>query len=371
MEHLLIILVKIIIFQFIRFFKEDFTMNRNIKRLLSAFLALFLLTSIVGCSKKSPETASVKQSWNAEASRGDVADAKSKVSVQYNEPVDANGAMQYDQAPEADSATALTGTGEASKAYNNNILNERKIIRNANITVEVDNFDTAYGKIEYIIGNIGYIQESKISKVKHYVDNKEVLSTNGVITIRVDADKFSSVLKDIKGLGLLTDENIKTDDVTEKFFDIESRLRLIRYEESRLEEYLKKISDPDTIFKTERRLTEIRVEIEQLTGNLNKLSDLVKLSTITINMNEKLPKSLSTPVKPSYWGKLKDNFLGSLGGVVDFLGNLLIFIVAAFPVLLLLALIFFAVFFIYKKVFKRRFRKVQQASTTDENDIEG
>jgi len=33
----------------------------------------------------------------------------------------------------------------------------------------------------------------------------------------------------------LTDENIKTDDVTEKFFDIDSRLRLIRYEESRLE----------------------------------------------------------------------------------------------------------------------------------------
>lgn len=345
-------------------------MNRNIIRLLSAFLSLSLLTSIVGCSKKSPNTEAIKQYNDTEVSRNNLADTKSKVSVQFNEPVDSNGASQNAQAPEADSATALTGTGEAGTAFKNNILSERKIIRNANISVEVDNFDTAYGKIEYIIGSIGYIQESKINKVKHYVDNKEVLSTNGVITIRVDADKFSSVLKDIKGLGLLTDENIKTDDVTEQFFDIESRLRLIRYEESRLEEYLKKISDPDTIFKTERRLTEIRVEIEQLTGNLNKLSDLVKLSTITINMNEKLPKSLSTPVKPSYWGELKDNFLGSLGGVVDFLGNLLIFIAAAFPVLVLLALIYFAALFAYKKFFKRKFKKVKQASSTEEKEIE-
>ena len=53
------------------------------------------------------------------------------------------------------------------------------------------------------------------------------------------------------------------------------------------EEIFEKVEDPDIIFKTEKQLTEIRHEIETLTGTLNKLNDLVELSTITINMDEK------------------------------------------------------------------------------------
>ncbi|OPZ90063.1 MAG: hypothetical protein BWY74_02470 [Firmicutes bacterium ADurb.Bin419] len=295
----------------------------------------------------------------------------SEQTLQFNEDISKNNADTDTNIDiNVDDSTALTGTGEASKALSNPIVNQRKIIRNANITVEVDNFDAAYGKVEYIIGNTGYVQESKITKAKHYVDGKEVLVTKGVIIIRVDAEKFNEVLKDIKGLGLLTEENIKTDDVTSQFFDVESRLRLIRYEESRLEEYLKKIEDPDTIFKTESRLTDIRHEIEQLTATLNKLSDLVKLSTITINMNEKLPDSLAKPVDTSYFGKLRDNFLESLFAVIDFLGNLLIFLVASLPSLLLLAIIFFAGYFLYKKFFKKKTKPQNKENPPAKKDVE-
>lgn len=151
---------------------------------------------------------------------------------------------------------------------------------------------------------------------------------------------------------------------------MESRLRLVKYEESRLEEYLKKIEDPDTIFKTESRLTDIRHEIEQLTGTLNKLSDLVKLSTITINMNEKLPESLTKPVETSYLGKLKNNFLESLNGVVEFLGELLLFIVASLPTLFILGIIAFAAYSVYKKFFRNKMKKKNQESPADNKDLE-
>ncbi|WP_010251602.1 DUF4349 domain-containing protein [Acetivibrio cellulolyticus] len=344
-------------------------MKRNILKCFSTLLGLLLLISMVGCSSNE-KNANIK----AEAPYEDTNvkrefSKESDLSVELGKNTKADGEQSNASTADTNNSTAFTGTGETSKAVNNSILSQRKIIRNANITVEVDNFDAAYGKIEFIIGNVGYVQESKINKVKQYVDNKEFLVTNGVIIVRVDADKFNTVLKDIKGLGLLTDENIKTDDVTEQFFDVESRLRLLRYEESRLEEYLKKIQDPDTIFKTESRLTEIRHEIEQLTGTLNKLSDLVKLSTITINMNEKLPQSLSH-TKTSYFSQLKNNFLGSLSGVVAFLANVLMFIAAAFPVLFFLAIVFFAGYFIYKRFFRSKIKKSKQVSSTEKNDIE-
>lgn len=327
---------------------------------------------LVGCSQRDTAESLPELANNKSFSDNINNEYDSEVVLEFNEELDKTKRASNNADTNSDNSTALTGTGEASKAINNPIVNQRKIIRNANITVEVDNFDAAYGKIEYIIGNTGYVQESKINKTKHYSDGKEILVTRGVIIIRVDAEKFNGVLKDIKGLGLLTDENIKTDDVTAQFFDVESRLRLIRYEESRLEEYLKKIEDPDTIFKTESRLTTIRHEIEQLTATLNKLSDLVKLSTITINMNEKLPESLVKPVETSYLGKLKDNFLESLYAVVEFLGNLLIFIVSSIPSLLLLAIIFFAAYFIYKKFFRNRnkTRYQNQEISTEKKDVE-
>lgn len=339
-------------------------MNKHIFKGISIFLSLFLVASTVGCSSGGKSTGDISQN------RYSGTDGTSWTSESEN--IEVGSLEQSKESNDAENPTALTGTGESINAVNNSILSQRKIIRNANISVEVENFDTAYGKIEYIISNVGYVQESKISKVKQYVDSKEILVTNGVITIRVDADKFSSILKDIKGLGLLTDENIKTDDVTDKFFDIESRLRLIRYEESRLEEYLKKIEDPDTIFKTQSRLTDIRHEIEQLTGTLNKLSDLVELSTITINMNEKVPKSTSEPsepIEPSYLSKLQDNFLGSLSGVIEFLGNLLILIVAAFPVLVLIGIMLLVLYFLNKKFLKNKIKKPEKMpAKTEKND---
>lgn len=325
---------------------------------------------VVGCSQNNISESAPEPGDNGSSFTRENSTYGSNVEMEFNEDVQDANKSESKANTNTDNSIALTGTGEASKAVNNPIVNQRKIIRNANITVEVDNFDAAYGKIEYIIGSTGYVQESKINKTKHYVDDKEILITKGVIIIRVDAEKFNEVLKDIKGLGLLTDENIKTDDVTAQFFDVESRLRLIRYEESRLEEYLKKIEDPDTIFKTESRLTDIRHEIEQLTATLNKLSDLVKLSTITINMNEKLPDSLAKPADTSYLGKLKSNFLESLYAVVEFLGNLLIFTVSSLPSLLLLAIIFFAAYFIYKKFYKNKTRKHGQESQTEKKDIE-
>jgi hypothetical protein len=143
-----------------------------------------------------------------------------------------------------------------------------------------------------------------------------------------------------------------TEDVTERFFDIESRLRLLKYEEGRLEEYLHKQTNPDIIFKTESRLTDIRHEIEGLTGTLRKLSDLVELSTITINMNEKVPGS-DVPVKEKGYGeRLLDNFIDSVKGVVKFLGEFIIILAQALPILILMFLFVLVVLLVYRKISK-------------------
>jgi hypothetical protein len=253
---------------------------------------------------------------------------------------------------------AITGNGVDVQSVSNAILSQRKVIRNANVSGEVDDFDKAYGQIKSEIAAFGYVQETNIKKEKVYVDSKEKLITKGTIIIRVDKDKFDSTLTNVKGLGISFDEEIKGDDVTDKFFDTESQLRLLRFEESRLEQYLNKINDPDVIFKTESRLTDIRHEIEGLTGTLQKWNDLVALSTITINLSEKNPVSSNIPVLKGFSERFTGGFLDSLKGVIHFCGELLILLAQSIPVLILLAIILFGLLAIYRKYFKKEGTKV-------------
>lgn len=337
-----------------------------VRRLLSLSAALVLCISLLsGCGASTSQNASAFTAASADMKEADAAkgsggnggmnkESKEQVS---GAPVSDAKTVQTNEKPapgKTEFSSSIVGTGTVNQATANAILEQRKIIRNANVTVEVDDFDVAYGKIQSLIGGFGFIQETNIKKDKVYVDSQERLITKGIIVIRVDKNKFESILLGIKGLGLLTEQTIKTDDVTDQYFDSESRLRLLKYEETRLEDYLKKISDPDTIFKTEDQLTNIRHEIERLTVTLKRWSDLADLSTITINISEKIPGPAVQPTKDvTYWDRLGNSFLGSTKGVVLFCGNLLIFIVEALPVLVLLALIGFVGFRIYRRYKKK------------------
>jgi tRNA(Ile)-lysidine synthase TilS/MesJ len=110
-----------------------------------------------------------------------------------------------------------------------------------------DDFDAAYGKISSLILGIGFVQETNINTDRVYIDNVLKLVKNGTIVLRVDRSKFDKVLNGLKEIGAVTNWSIQGEDVTEKYYDTESRLKLLRLEEERVIEYLKKITDPDKI----------------------------------------------------------------------------------------------------------------------------
>jgi hypothetical protein len=339
-----------------------------IKR-FSGFLALMLLTFILlsGCGARSEKSDISNSEAPRDAGQSNYSmvngDAKAKVkydkragdnvNVQFSESVgaDQEAAMVTSGQVEKDNGqTAIVATGANNQSLANAILDQRKVIRNANISIIVDSYEKTYGKIQSLVegaGN-GYIQQSSVSK-------QGANGKSGVIIVRVDADKFSQILNNVKGLGEVIDADERTEDITEKFYDTESELRLLKYEQSRLEEYLKKIDDPDTIFKTESRLTDIRHQIENLTGTLNKLSNLVKLSTITINISEKSVKI--TDKEKTYLEKLFGGFTDSMKGVGNFFGELILLLVALIPTLVILALCAWIIWIFYRKYRKNNEEK--------------
>jgi hypothetical protein len=221
-------------------------------------------------------------------------------------------------------ASGIVATGYDGKSANLDILAQRKVIRNANLKLEVDEFYTSYGNLQSMITGIGFIQESNIHRDYYTFEGERRSRITGDITIRVDARHFDNILNDVKGLGEVIDDRIYSTDVTDQFFDTEGRLRILKIEYEYLEEYMRSLKDPDSIFKTRMRMTELQTEIERLTGTLNKWSDLVELSTIYIRLEEKYPEEMTLKKTNTYWDRLKNSIKNSLTGIVDAFGDLVI-----------------------------------------------
>ncbi len=332
------------------------------RRLFVILLVLSLvITVMAGCSSmKGAESTGTAQSPRAAADY-------SSVKTEFGEAMDMddgayNSAMPEEAPAPAPTADSLAGVGSTTVDVSNAILAERKIIRSANLTIEVENFDTSFSSIESIILGIGFIQETNINTDRVYVDGETKLVKSGSIVIRVDKTKFDSVINKLRGIGDVFNYTTNGEDVTEQYFDVESRLRLLELEQGKLEAYVAKLDKLDEIFKAESRLTEIRYQIESLTGKLNKLSSLVDLSTITVHMNERRPGYDPKPL--TYGDKLLNSLKDSLLEVVEFMGDVLLFIVAALPVLVFLGLCILLGVWLYKKITKRR-----KAETTDKQPV--
>ena len=328
--------------------------------------AIFVFSVLTGCGS------SMKGSSTADRAAAPYAPTQERddgANYSFDTDVKSESMAQdgYAEEPASAEADSLAGSGSIGSTVDvsNAILAERKIIRSANLTIEVKDFDSAFNNIESIILGIGFIQETNIDTDRVYLNEEEKLVKGGTIVLRVDKTQFDSVIGKLKGIGDVFNYTTNGQDVTEQYVDVESRLRLLKVEQEKLEAYLIKLDDLEKIFQVESRLTDIRYQIEGLTGNLNKLSSLVDLATITIQMNERRPDYRPEP--ESYGDKLLNSLKDSLLQVVEFLGDLLVFIVAALPVLIVLGLFILLGVFIIRRIPKKR--KNDAPVTKSDNDV--
>lgn len=332
-------------------------MVRTKKFLVVFIIVILLLCTITGCaSQNKMETSGATAASPKSSSIDDVA-------LAFNENVSNEVAYgQYEKGGQIDeSAKGIVGTGYSGASVSDtaqsatlDILSQRKVIRNANIAMEVEDFYAAYGNLQSMIKGIGYVSESNIHRDFYIYENERKTRVTGDITLRIDARHFDNILSDIKGLGEVIDDRIYSNDVTDQYFDTEGRLKMLKIEYEYYEEYMRLLTKPEDVFKTRTRMTELQTEIERLTGTLNKWNDLVQLSTIYISMTEKYPDEMTRTQNNTYWDRMANAFNRSVTGVVNALGDLLIFIIEAVPTLVVLAFFAWVAYRIVKMLIEKK-----------------
>lgn len=111
-----------------------------------------------------------------------------------------------------------------------------------------------------------------------------VRRSDNEIVIRVPARKFEKAMKSIGGMGDVLHRNVEVEDVTEKFYDLQVRLRNARAVRDRFQQLLKEAKTVKDSLAIEKELERITDKIESMEGKLKVLRELIAFSTITLRL---------------------------------------------------------------------------------------
>ena len=151
----------------------------------------------------------------------------------------------------------------------------RQVISQGSMSVEVENVSAAAARVRAIAeGAGGFVEQLSSFGVDEFQES--------TLTVRVPQEEFFSVFEQIKALGKVQNENAGSEDVTERFIDLEARLKSAQREEESLLSLLDRAQQISEILIIERELTRVRTELEQVQGQLNFLERRVDLATITV-----------------------------------------------------------------------------------------
>ncbi|MBS4007091.1 MAG: DUF4349 domain-containing protein [Clostridium sp.] len=229
---------------------------------------------------------------------------------------------------------------------------EQKLIRTAEIALDVENIDDALAKIRLAATMAdGYAAELSISGA----DGERF----AWLTLRVPVAKLDRVLTEIELVGKRTNLRMGDQDVTLQYVDLEARIRNAERQEGRLLEILARAETVEDILRVEQELARVRGQLETMTAEFRYLSDQVDFSTISVSLKETPTASptITGSGLRGVWQRGLAGLIDSVNAMLVGLGNGLVFLFTAAPYLLLLAGVGVPTAFAARRFWVKKLRK--------------
>lgn len=277
--------------------------------LICSALSLFF----VSCGKTSTEKTSLK------------ANSLKKMGLSQNVALDS---ISYE-----DSFVGAEESLPMLSSQNDAPQTEKKLIKTGNINLEIENLSESILKVEEWISSYG-----------GYISNSSNSEKNAWFNIKIPSSKFDDAMNSACSLGKVLNHSENTEDVSEQYYDLESRLQNKKTMKSKLEGYLSNAKDIKDLLEIERELNSVISDIDSMEGRLKRLSNQVEYSTITINLQ--LPSNHSE--NGFIFPDLKNGFSNFLSNFLNFLiGFVKVFflvILCGIPILAAIAFFYWLLF---------------------------
>lgn len=226
------------------------------------------------------------------------------------------------------------------------VVTERKLIKNGSISIEVREIKAEKIKIDSLLKKYQAYFDTETTNL---YDNTTILT----LVIRIPAHNFEKFISGIENdENKITNKEISTEDVTEQYIDLETRLQNKRKFMARYQELLKSAKTIKEMLEIQEKIRSLEEEIESVTGRLKYLSNQVSYSTLHLNITQENDFKYSPEKRDSIFEKLKQSIIEGWFIFVDFLFILLYNWV-------FLILIFVGIY-LFRKFRKKRKQKSEQ-----------
>jgi hypothetical protein len=311
-----------------------------IMRSLSFLLLLAVMFGQLGCYRYAAErTSATSAPESGQQVTKDAEKSMARPSEVVTQPVSLN---------QADSAETVAAAAD------------RKIIENAELTLEVASPNEAQSAISSIASSHGgFVVTSETKQTESADPAKRNLEVK--LTARVPSNQFDAAVTAIEKLATnVIHRSISGNDVTEEFIDLEARIKTQKALELQFMQILKQAGKIADALEVQRQIADVRTDIEKLEGRKRFLENRSSLSTIAVEIKPPIVIVVST----SGFGRtLRESVSESVDVASAIVLGLTHFVIVMIPivVLIILPIVLVAYFFVRRA---KRIRLAQALRVT-------
>ena len=199
-----------------------------------------------------------------------------------------------------------------------------KLIRRAELEIQTEAFDDAAAALESLVDEYGgYFQSAQVEGGSLRNQNAQ---RYGDYVIRLPEEQFDSFLDRSGTLGYVVRRSESSENVSQAYYDTETRLETQRTKQERLLALLAQADTMESILELEDALSDVEYEIQSLTTDLEHYDDLIDYATVSLYLEEVLSLS-QTPGETAGLGeRMAAGLSASVTGLIQGVQNLLVWL---------------------------------------------
>ena len=274
-------------------------------------------------------------------------------------PAEAANGAYYDMESAKSEDGGLTGNTDST------VLPEgRKWIITVNMSAETEDLDALMEALNGKISGLGGYVEDQDSYNGSMYSSRRYRSAS--LTVRIPAERVDEFTEEMSGIANVVSTNLSREDITLSYVATESRVKALQTEEARLLELMEQAETMADLLEIESRLTDVRYELENRASQLRLYDNQVDYATIYLSIDE---VQEYTPVEePTVWERISGGFVSSVKGVGNGLLDLLVWVLAKSPYLVILGGVTVGVVVLIKKRKARKAaKKAAKQNPTEES----
>ncbi|MGW8250238.1 MAG: DUF4349 domain-containing protein [Anaerolineales bacterium] len=243
---------------------------------------------------------------------------------------------------------------------------ERLVIKNADLSLIVPDPGSSMDHISALAEELGGFVVTANLYTQRLETGVEVPRAN--ITIRVPAVRLNDALQRIKQESdqVPRQESINSQDVTQEYTDLQSRLRNLEEAEAQLREIMESANRTEDVLSVYNELVRVREQIEVLKGQIQYYEQSAALSAISVEL---IANEAAQPLTIGTWqpGGVVRQAIQALISATKFIINAAIWVVIfVLPIVLLLLVIFVLPVYLVVRAWRRRRQARAQAHQKSE-----